>query len=543
MKKTLSLIISLLVVLSAFYIIPMSAMAEDDCPNAQNGKHEWRTSYREANCVMGGLRISQCTRCGKVVETTTEKDENKHIWSDYTILKYPTCTENGIAQCYCLGCGKQVTVYDNSDDQSKPKIDCLRKLGHIEVKDNKFVEPTCTENGRYGQCYCSRCHAWLYSYSDKRVDSEGFVRYYGEKLYTYTEVIPPKGHNYRYVGYSYEDHEYLYVCDECGEQKPFGTCNHVPSEKVVRDYITKPTCEKEGTCKESVYCKKCSKCLYETTVAVPKLEHEYRLDYINTNPTCTTDGSATYECCNCGKTKKVKLSALGHVEKVVSGIAATCAKEGRSDYKVCERCGINITNPTTIPKLNTHSLKTVKVQDATCSSDGNIEYQVCTKCNKIFVNEVETDKGDVIIERKQHNLSVINQKDASYTREGYTGDIYCSNCNKIIFKGKNIEKIKLDTPKLSASLCRQKSKVNLKVKYKYVDDATGFQVKYKQGATWITKTYKSDCTITKIVKKKLAYKKLQIKIRVFTKENEQTVYSNWSKTKTFTSKDILYLVA
>ena len=150
----------------------------------------------------------------------------------------------------------------------------------------------------------------------------------------------------------------------------------------------------------------------------------------------------------------------------------------------------------------------------------------------LFANEGETvEKGEEIPETG-HKLATKNAKKATYFSKGYTGNKVCSICGKTVTKGKEIAKLKLDTPKMKVKAASKSFKVN----YKKVKGATGFQVRYRIKGKWIVKNFNTKKSITKTIKKLKKGKKYRVQVRAFVKSGSKKAYSTWTKSKTLMVK-------
>lgn len=131
-----------------------------------------------------------------------------------------------------------------------------------------------------------------------------------------------------------------------------------------------------------------------------------------------------------------------------------------------------------------------------------------------------------------HKLVVKKKKSATYFANGYSGDKVCSICGKTTSKGHSTARLKLKTPGFSVTAGNK----SFKVKYSKVKDATGFQVRYKCGGSWITKNFNTKKSVTKTINKLKKAKKYTVQIRAFVKSGKKTAYSDWTKTKKVTVK-------
>lgn len=133
--------------------------------------------------------------------------------------------------------------------------------------------------------------------------------------------------------------------------------------------------------------------------------------------TCTTDGSKTTVCIDCGQTIfKTVLPAFGHVKGAfVKTVEPTCAENGYTAY-LCETCQAEF-HTDEIPKTeHTYGKRTV-VKEASCTQNGLIK-QTCLVCGY-------TDT--VTIPAAGHSYSILSEKKATCTAYGET--LYgCSVC-------------------------------------------------------------------------------------------------------------------
>lgn len=114
-----------------------------------------------------------------------------HFFSNWEIVTPPTCTENGVAKCYCLYCDKEVTkVLDKTAHTLVPAT--CEKASYCSVCFETFGEPLghINHNG-----YCSNCNKPLISptllYNNKEIDfgssTDYIKRALGEPKNQYTD--------------------------------------------------------------------------------------------------------------------------------------------------------------------------------------------------------------------------------------------------------------------------------------------------------------------------------------------------------------------
>jgi len=95
------------------------------------------------------ILISALTVLAMLVSSLASCDngsgECEHLYAngvEWTVIKSPTCTDEGSASNECLRCGEKVVLP-------------VQKLGH-DFSAPETIEPTCTEGG-FMESVCSRC--------------------------------------------------------------------------------------------------------------------------------------------------------------------------------------------------------------------------------------------------------------------------------------------------------------------------------------------------------------------------------------------------
>ena len=178
--------------------------------------------------------------------------------------------------------------------------------------------------------------------------------------------------------------------------------------------ITKqPTCTSEGT--KTKTCKQCGATVTET---IAKLSHSYTATVVA--PTCTTDGYTLHKCSVCGTSYKDSTTkATGHSygNSVVTK-QPTCTSEG-TKTKTCTQCGATVTE--TIAKLS-HSYTTTVVAP-TCTADGYTLHK-CSVCGASYKDSTTKATG--------HSYgSTVVTKQPTCTSEG-TAIKTCTKCNTTV---------------------------------------------------------------------------------------------------------------
>ena len=178
--------------------------------------------------------------------------------------------------------------------------------------------------------------------------------------------------------------------------------------------ITKqPTCTSEGT-----KTKTCTQCGATVTETIAKTSHKYVATVVA--PTCTTNGYTLHKCSVCGTSYKDSTTkATGHSygNSVVTK-QPTCTAEG-TKTKTCTKCGATVTE--TIAKLS-HSYTTTVVAP-TCTADGYTLHK-CSVCGTSYKDSTTKATGH------SYGNSVVT-KQPTCTSEG-TKTKTCTKCNATV---------------------------------------------------------------------------------------------------------------
>ena len=177
--------------------------------------------------------------------------------------------------------------------------------------------------------------------------------------------------------------------------------------------ITKqPTCTSEGT-----KTKTCTQCGATVTETIAKLSHSYTTTVVA--PTCTTNGYTLHKCSVCGTSYKDSTTkATGHSygNSVVTK-QPTCTSEGTA-IKTCTKCNATVTE--TIAKTSHKYANTVVAP--TCTTDGYTLHK-CSVCGTSYKDSTTKATGH------SYGNSVVT-KQPTCTSEG-TAIKTCTKCNAI----------------------------------------------------------------------------------------------------------------
>ena len=178
--------------------------------------------------------------------------------------------------------------------------------------------------------------------------------------------------------------------------------------------ITKqPTCTSEGT-----KTKTCTQCGATVTETIAKLSHSYTTTVVA--PTCTADGYTLHKCSVCGTSYKDSTTkATGHSygNSVVTK-QPTCTAEGTAT-KTCTKCNATVTE--TIAKTSHKYADTVVAP--TCTADGYTLHK-CSVCGTSYKDSTTKATGH------SYGNSVVT-KQPTCTAEG-TAIKTCTKCNATV---------------------------------------------------------------------------------------------------------------
>ena len=178
--------------------------------------------------------------------------------------------------------------------------------------------------------------------------------------------------------------------------------------------ITKqPTCTSEGT-----KTKTCTQCGATVTETIAKLSHSYTTTVVA--PTCTADGYTLHKCSVCGTSYKDNTTkATGHsYGNSVITKQPTCTAEGTAT-KTCTKCNATVTE--TIAKSSHKYADTVVAP--TCTADGYTLHK-CSVCGTSYKDSTTKATGH------SYGNSVIT-KQPTCTAEG-TAIKTCTKCNATV---------------------------------------------------------------------------------------------------------------
>lgn len=189
--------------------------------------------------------------------------------------------------------------------------------------------------------------------------------------------------------------------------------------------ITKnPTCTENG--EKTIACS----CGDKITESIPATGiHTWDAGKITKAATCKDTGIKTYTCTSCGTTKTETVAKTtvhtwdsGKITKT-----ATCTADGVKTF-TCSVCGTTKTE--VIEKTGTHTYDAGKItKAATCAAEG-VKTFTCTVCGAAKTEAVAKNAAN-------HTGKTVtkNAVTAGCTTTGYTGDVCCADCGAVLTKG------------------------------------------------------------------------------------------------------------
>ncbi len=461
-------------------------------------------NYEEQKNEDGTVTVV-CTNCGETSESSGEEHVHSYVERGYAA----TCETDGFMQYTCLDCGY-------SYSESTPALGHNYEYITVDGKE-VYACTNCGDGSNSGDSGESGGEEHEHTYEVYEIpatcEADGRTTYvcYACGDY-YIETIYSIGHDYQEM---YNDYGYVVMCVWCGDvTKQNSGCS---GDHAYKHFTVNPTCEAQGHTTTS--CTDCGVSYTETYYATGHNysayltidgvevavctncgefkesdgDEECNHSYVITEEiasTCTTNGSVTYFCNDCGDTKTETIYATGHnFENIVTaeGVkiyactycgeegnaeehyhdytsseiikASTCTENGIKQY-TCTGCGETIIEEipayghnyeyTTIDGMkvyactycgelgesggddgeHTHSYEVIRETSATCTTDG-IRIYSCVDCGETKTETIPAfghdDYGcDIIYE---------NVVEATCTEEGYYDEVYhCTVCGEETYR-------------------------------------------------------------------------------------------------------------
>ena len=148
-----------------------------------------------------------------------------------------------------------------------------------------------------------------------------------------------------------------------------------------------PTCVEDGWTEE-ISCVRCGDVQQASEPIKATGEHDFSVEVVTLQPTCTEPGKATHNCSVCGENDgiEVEIPALGHdlvPDEDAEVVQPTCTEPGSASSAHCTRCDYTETD-VVLPALG-HDYQEKRIEPG-YSHDGAIQ-QVCTRCGDVESSE------------------------------------------------------------------------------------------------------------------------------------------------------------
>lgn len=299
--------------------------------------HKYKTTVTAPTCTAKGYTTHTCTVCGHSY-TDSEKAALGHSRGTPVRIREATCTVPAQYAVYCTRCGVEVDRYEDDGEFAD----------HIADGGRVTTAATCVTTG-IRKYYCRECDTWI---RDEKIPATGIHSYtdsvtlptcteYGYTTHTCTvcghsytdEETDPNGHNF--VGGWQTDE--APTCTSGGSEKRIClTCGHTEYRDVDSTghdwgfaYTVAADCESGGY---DVY--ECSNCgeTYTANETDPNGHNFVGGWTTDEEPTCTSSGTESRTCLNCGATESRSIDPLGHdwVEypdpSASSGVSRYCTR-------------------------------------------------------------------------------------------------------------------------------------------------------------------------------------------------------------------------
>ena len=320
---------------------------------------------KKATCTEDGSRTRRCTdancaicrKLGTVYVQTEVIPATGHDLEgvNWEMSKIPSCTEEGELSRTCKTCNK--------------KVETMR----LQMAEHTFgaeagTQPTCTTDG-WVWPKCTLC-----GYEDKNAQHK----------------VPATGHTYGKSEYLIEptctsEGLIVSICQNEGcKARRMTVAPELPHTWEKTAEIRKAaTCTQEGL--KDIRCINCQEVKPGSSETIPKTDHSWKEEYsIDKAATCTSAGQKSKHCSVCDtvnqETIKV-IPATGHAYgEAVTTRQATCTVDGIRE-KTCRYCGDTVTE--SISKKG-HNMQIMKKEEPDCLNDGLVIY-VCgnSGCGKL----------------------------------------------------------------------------------------------------------------------------------------------------------------
>lgn len=286
--------------------------------------HSFDTSYtvdKEATCLEEGSKSLHCKRCF-VKKNAAVIPQKGHDWNAGVITTAASCGKEGVRTFCCSSCFEKKTesipktnthIYSNSCDTSCNVCGKIREVTHsyssVFSSDKNSHWFTCGICGNKKGISAHTPGSPATETTPQKCTDCGFI------------LVAAIGHTHSYK--TKWENDINYHWHEC-------SCGGINEQQEHRY---------DNECDED-----CSVCSYKRSVF-----HSYGEGHITTQPTAENEGTVTYTCTVCGKTKTESIPALENTsqtlkDNTLSDIETTSIKETSNDKNDSEEYKQSLNN-------------------------------------------------------------------------------------------------------------------------------------------------------------------------------------------------------
>ena len=215
----------------------------------------------------------------------------------------------------------------------------------------------------------------------------------------------------------------------------------VPHTHVYGEWVT----TKESACEEDGVREATCSCGDKLIEEIPTKGHIEAIDAAVT-ATCTQTGLTEGKHCTVCGTVIVKQETVAKAPHTYTWVVDKAATETETGIKHEEcTCGAKCSENTVIPKKDcTHKMTKTSAVAATCTKNGKSEYYTCSTCKKIFADkngDLEISLNDTVINALGHVTVTDLAVKPTCTSTGLTEGSHCSRCGTVFAKQETVAKL------------------------------------------------------------------------------------------------------
>ncbi|MGN0486667.1 MAG: amidase domain-containing protein [Acutalibacteraceae bacterium] len=361
---------------------------------------EW-TDITSADCLNKGEQKRTCSRCGY-----QQKQSVDALGHDYqAIVDIPTCVTDGTTTYRCTRCGD--TYIDGSEWTGWTTDYDEQYFADSLIPSSMYESRTEYRYRTKSETSSDEWSDWSDWSTDEQIASDTVQV---ETRTTYRVKQAALGHSWNAPGVTvaptcHEEGYTLFTCQRCGVTKKENIVEaygdlwsewYLTSAEDATPRVYRRDCVRGCGCNCGCHEIKIEECIYEAKSVVA--------------PTCSEQGYTVFECTLHNETYNGEYTdALGHEsdENWFVTKAPTCDESGEEQCK-CVRNDDGVTCSQTYTRAIEsvgHSLTKTEAVAASCEKDGNSEYYTCSKCMRFFSDssaDSEIAVNSWVIEKTGH---------------------------------------------------------------------------------------------------------------------------------------------